>query len=213
MRKLILVSLTILLLSACNVFVVHRTSYVQGYTEYGSAIVLEKAADGSINASVRRNGRSATINSSGADKDWFNALCNKYGDVSYPNKQGIGMYGQYAFIPQCITPDLVSIDVKANIDFDADHPAGSSLADIMRIRLTSFYDFVRAGYKNEDNGFKDRALSELTSEDLMMLEFVENIFILSFNSSVLVPETPFMLTVSCQDADGRHLSGSVMYQD
>lgn len=210
MKKVPIILLIVMgILTSCNVFKVNRTSYVQGYTEYASALSLEKTATGSIGASARRAGKWATIESTGTDKEWFDALCAKYGDVSYDSKQSVGLKGQYAFVPQCITPDLLSIDVKANVDLGPEYPAGASLAACMGIRFRSDYDYVTSGYKDIASIQKDKDLNLVTSNDLMMMEYTEYLFELYFKPTAQLPAGPWILTVNCTDADGRRLSASL----
>lgn len=211
MKRIALLFVAMAALASCNVFRVNRTSYVQGYTEYGSAISLEKSAEGVIYASVQRAGRLATIESVGEDGAWFESLCAQYGDVSYQSKQNVGLRGQYVFIPQCITPDIASIDVCANVDLGAGYPAGSSLADCMRIQFSSCYAYVSSGYKDESSNWKEMDLNLLTREDLMQMEYGEILFRLTFKPSISLPEGPWILTVSCEDANGRHLYGTLTF--
>ena len=210
MKKVFVSFLSLLLLVSCDMFEVNRQSYVQGYREYGTVLTLDIGADGIITASAQYSGRFATIISTGEDKVWFDTLCEKYADTSYKSTQKKGYKGQYEFLPQCLTPDLMSIDVTANAALFPDHPAGSSLADRMQITLHSVYDYVQAGYPEDNSSIrKQLLLSDLSTQDLMMLESMEHIFSLSFIEIPTIVSTPVTLTVKCIDDNGRVIIGTI----
>ncbi len=63
-----------------------------------------------------------------------------YGDTTCFKVRDIGR-----FYSVCASP-LDSINVIADKDFDSDHPAGTSLNDVLSIRYSSAYDLIQSGY-------------------------------------------------------------------
>lgn len=57
-----------------------------------------------------------------------------------------GLY-LYAIVETvCIHPDMTSINIVSNQDFDEEHLAGSSLNDCVTIHLCSYYPYIANGY-------------------------------------------------------------------
>ena len=68
-----------------------------------------------------------SIASQGAKKEVFDSLCAKHSDLSF--------HGEDPFynepVKKCYAKDIRSIEVVSDTDFDQDHPAGTSLKDII----------------------------------------------------------------------------------
>ena len=115
-------------------------------------------------------GRSASIKSTGEDKVWFDWICYENGDFTYGRNVSLA-YGMPYIC--AYTPDIVSIDVYCEDDFDSAHPAGSSLNDCITFEFNSAKDFIESGYPNADAGYmmptQKKLLSELAPEDLKIL--------------------------------------------
>ena len=75
--------------------------------------------------------------------DEFYEIAHSFGDGSYT---GYILPGSN----QAITEAIASIDVVCDKDFNEQHPAGSSLGDIIMFCATSPYEFIQGGYKDED---------------------------------------------------------------
>ena len=116
------------------------------------------------------SGRSASIKSTGEDKVWFDWICYENGDFTYGRNVSLA-YGMPYIC--AYTPDIVSIDVYCEDDFDSAHPAGSSLNDCITFEFNSAKDFIESGYPNADAGYmmptQKKLLSELAPEDLKIL--------------------------------------------
>ena len=109
------------------------------------------------------------------------AMVEAYGELSK-------VYGDSGFNTWCAVdePSLTSwafpfevFDVVSNADYDAAHPAGMSLNDIVEITYTTHKYFIENGYKHTDasratndySGDKvTKKLSELQSEDAIFME-------------------------------------------
>lgn len=76
----------------------------------------------------------------------FRAICERYGDTSYnrtvkgDKNYTIRMYNEN---------ELINIDVVSDADFDGEHPAGTSLADIMQFTTVSPMPYISSGYTDE----------------------------------------------------------------
>jgi hypothetical protein len=65
---------------------------------------------------------------------------NLYNDDSYYRVVQPGMNRALAY-------PLDKITICCDKDFDAEHPAGTPLDDIVALRLKTYYDFIKSGYK------------------------------------------------------------------
>lgn len=125
------------------------------------------------------------------------------------------------------------IDLVSESDYDTDHPAGTSLADITRFFSVSPWRYIRSGYKEtytgclaeEDRRIIDRfffrygnnspelfplvgLLSEIDPEELFLLgednpEFP--CFLLQLDKGPAVPGQ-YNLTLTCTDTDGNEFA-------
>lgn len=64
--------------------------------------------------------------------------------------------------------DPISIDVFSDADFDENHPAGTSLGDIVVFEGTIPYPFINNGYDGSDAETVCKKLDELTTEDMIL---------------------------------------------
>ena len=112
--------------------------------------------------------------SKGSDKDLFDDLCDLYGDNTYNREVAIPGDGYYT----ANHPPCAGLDVISNKDFDAEHPAGTSLADIMTIQYRSAVKFIENGYKDKKDYMEDirKPLDELQPTDLTLS--IRNIFLI-----------------------------------
>ena len=69
----------------------------------------------------------------------FKALSEKYGDTAYNRPLAPFSHTVYC-------NEFSGIDIFSDRDFDAAHPAGASLSDIVRIVGASPYRYIRNGY-------------------------------------------------------------------
>lgn len=65
------------------------------------------------------------------------------------------------------------ISVVADADFDAAHPAGTPLDDIICLRSESAYEYIRSGYENSKPMYVNcrKPLSELTQNDMTLMRY------------------------------------------
>ena len=142
-------------------------SYVEAYDEI-NGLRIHQFTSGSI--TFIGTGRSASIKSTGEDKVWFDRICHENGDFTYGRKVRL-LYGMTDV--RAYTPDIVSIDVYCEDDFDSAHPAGSSLNDCITFEYNSAKSFIESGYPNADAVYmmpiQEKLLSELAPEDLKIM--------------------------------------------
>lgn len=75
------------------------------------------------------------------ENEEFKALSRKYGDTSY-NKWIV------PFTNASLLTEFSSVEVTCDRAIDSRHPAGASLADIVKLCATSPYRFIRSGYND-----------------------------------------------------------------
>ena len=163
MKRLILLSIvTALLYQSCDRARYHVfRSYITEYS-YSENIQLKITSKGNIviyrdyrNIEKNKNKiKTATysFSSKGEEKKKYDELCKIHNDLSYNKKRS------YIVVPIwgiCSAIDFKEIDVVSNKDFDAEHPAGTSLKDIVRFVSVSPKKFIDSGYKETFNWEKN----------------------------------------------------------
>ncbi len=96
----------------------------------------------------------------------YDSICAKHNDTTYyqPLVSGTGVFkhNYWAF-------DLVSIQVTSNANFDAEHPAGTLLNDIVQFTAYTPYPYIQAGYKDCDEiTLINKPLIECTPADFIL---------------------------------------------
>ena len=111
---------------------------------------------------------------SGKKKDFYNQLCEKHNDVSYNRRVRVYFYDQ-GLNPRCFR-DFVNLEVWSSADWDAEHPAGTSLNDLARFSSNTPWPYIQSGYTHKYheqlNGEYypvDKLISELTPDDMTLL--------------------------------------------
>jgi hypothetical protein len=74
----------------------------------------------------------------------FQSLIEHFGDTAY-NKELTSMF----MFQQAVADEFISIDLISDRDFDALHPAGESLRNIMKFHGASPYKYITSGYTDE----------------------------------------------------------------
>lgn len=110
-------------------------------------------------------------------------LCDRYHDVTYTAVRTFPLYvSEYGF--RYLMDNIVSIDVVTETNYDAEHPAGSSLNDICVLEAESPYKHIKSGYtlthdwpkaevgqRQKDKGSIpfSKPLTECTAEDMILM--------------------------------------------
>ncbi len=116
----------------------------------------------------------------GREREIFDSLSIKHGDTNfnqYVTSSSARPNRPHAYLGI----DFVSITVTSDTDFDEQHPAGTSLNDIVQYMAYTPYPFIQSGYKYSnpkgDNRWDllkqeltliDKPLSECTPEDFIL---------------------------------------------
>lgn len=114
----------------------------------------------------------ASMVDAGADTVKFLRIAERNGDLSF-NRTG---HGVMAFLDQvCFADHFEEVHLACTgasvSEWDAGHPVGARLDDAVKLRFSSYADFVRSGYADPKNSSKEveKHLSELTPDDLNMI--------------------------------------------
>jgi hypothetical protein len=145
-KQIIILSLVVIFgSSGCDVVQTHKfRSYITGYSDYQRFDL--QLSDGNNIAIVGSEGVwLCEWDSKDAKKKMYDSLCVLHNDMSYNKKRdyiagpnwGVNYKG-----------DFTSIDMVSNADFDEQHPANSSLNDIVRFMSISLYPYILSGYKD-----------------------------------------------------------------
>ena len=160
MKRLILLSISAMLLSTgCDV---SKTRLFKSYiTEYSYDKNIELKITNKGNIAIYRKYTSEddhiktasySFKSKGEEKKRYDELCKIHNDLSYNKKRS------YIVVPIwgiCSAIDFREIDVISDKDFDSEHPAGTSLKDIVRFVSISPKKFIDSGYKETFNWEKN----------------------------------------------------------
>ena len=152
-------------------------SYVQEYILYDGIKVRRaithstKYLDLYVNITRRVN-----FLSKGEDKKMYDKICEMYGDTEY--NQEVFLIAEGVPMVSVEYPACAAIEVVSTRDFDAEHPAGTSLTDIMSVKYQSAAGYIESGYTDLEDLFewKVRPLNELQPQDLALS--VHNIFLI-----------------------------------
>ncbi len=181
MKKYILIALLPIIFIACDVAETDFfRSYVTEYNRYEISLYSDTDKTVSPYGIIRiysKKGSFHTYNwkSKGKNKLVFDSLCRVHNDMSY-NKEI--SYIKFPHWGHCFYYDIASIDVVSEEDFDKNHKKGSSLKDVIHFRFHSLKEFIDAGYQpkyssiygNKEAVFYDKKLSEIGTNEMIMLE-------------------------------------------
>ena len=153
--------------------------FAESYVNYYSEITGLSISDATYNSESRidfistKGGRRAGIMSSGEDLEWYRSICAQNNDLTFNKEVRL-----ICNIPKtwAFTPDIESLSIVCKQDFDALHPAGTSLNDCVTVNYVSLYSFIQAGYKPEvrrwdypKTCYQRRLLSELQPGDMRII--------------------------------------------
>ena len=153
MKRLILLSLvTALLYQSCDRARYHVfRSYI---TEYCYSEDIDLATTKAGNIIIHSNGviKRYSWKDKGEEKKKYEEFCRNHNDLTYNKKR------EYRHSPEwgvCSAVDFIEIDIVSNNNFDSEHPAGTSLKDIVRFVSISPKKFIDSGYKETFNWEKN----------------------------------------------------------
>ncbi len=111
--------------------------------------------------------KSVSFRSTGEDKELYDSICAENGDTSF--NRDVTLIVDLINISSSY-PDVASINVTSDKDFDAEHPAGTPLNDCLEVTFYSAYQYIQSGY-NEDELSRDKQtklLSEVSSTEFLL---------------------------------------------
>ncbi|MDO4726912.1 MAG: hypothetical protein Q4A56_06820 [Porphyromonadaceae bacterium] len=151
MKKIIIglgIVATIVILYSCSMK--HFRSFISMYVLWAD-FKLDLTPSGNIVIDGNPDSKSQffSLDSEGSDKENYDKLCKEHNDMTYNVKENWLAYGPY--VATASATDFTGIDIKSNNDFDVEHPAGSSLGDIVRFVSFSPKRFIDSGYKDRSD--------------------------------------------------------------
>ena len=135
------VAATTFLISCNRVDYYQADSYVGRYDDLTKITLVRNEGD-AVCIDVKSDFDAQGCYRPGDEK--YRDLCRKHGDVGY-NRKIAYLSGRDVVYN---ASDLLSVKVYSDRDFDAEHPAGSSLADIVRFLSCSPKEYIASGYKS-----------------------------------------------------------------
>ncbi len=129
---------------------IYRRSFAMNYYETEGIQLATYPQDDkrSIYFNVNAGSRVAEYKDTGEKKEIYDALCEKYGDMTYNREGRVAPEG----VPSFQAYSFVSIEIVSNSDFDEKHPASSSLSDLVFFDSCSSKPYVDNGYVEYDWG-------------------------------------------------------------
>lgn len=111
----------------------------------------------------------------------YQALASRYGDTDYNGPISFSTYGPGAYM--FFSEVIKSISVVSDADYDAEHPAGTPLDDIIYFDGSTPYYYIQNGYKAPPDMEADqksrytriyKRLSEINDGDLILISVFGN---------------------------------------
>ena len=176
MKRLILLSIvTALLYQSCDRARYHVfKSYVTRYCKFED-IDIDTTKAGNIIIRGKGRVKQYSWRDEGGEKTTYEALCRKHNDLTYNKKREYHLRPEWGV---CSAVDFREIDIVSDKDFDAEHPAGTTLKDIVRFVSISPKKFIDSGYKETFNWRRNRP--EIFKKDsiiqIMFLSETESYF-------------------------------------
>ncbi len=103
----------------------------------------------------------------------YDALCERHNDMSFDKTVYIYAHDIKPTFPAA---DFVSIEITSSADYDAGHPAGTPLNDLITAHFSSAKPYIDSGYKEYDNSSSlckfstiIKNLADVSAEDLVLL--------------------------------------------
>ena len=167
--------LLLLFLSSCETGGdVYCRSFVNGYIYAPNKIEVASYYGGEGIAFDIYGSKRVDMFSTGEDLTLYDIICKENNDMTYNNNIRQIIDGA----PRNVSyyPNFASINIVSDMDFDAEHPAGTSLNDVMWIAFRSYYDYIASNYTskvpysaNEGEREYFKKLEELSSDELRLL--------------------------------------------
>lgn len=205
----VLLIATLLVLSGCyGGEPYYLRSFIEEFVMYNGISVKRTMASTStkhLSLCIDEIG-SVNFKSEGSDKKLYDELCSRYNDMSY-NKEVGRPFGLP--LTHAIYPHFGAINVYSDKDFDAQHPAGTLLNDVMSVRFQNARDYINSGYSDEYLPIAEKtvSLANLQPDDLELA--IQNIYLIfDVEPAELSTHT---LTIECINAEGKRYMAYFKY--
>lgn len=145
----------------------------------------------------------------GEKKIQFDRLCQKHGDVGFD--QDIFLVGD---LPRIYShyPDIVSMTVYSDQDFDEAHPAGTPLDDCINLSYITARDYIQSGYRGDMLSVRNTefttSLDKMTETDFYLL--LDNLGKIKFKK---LPEvlSEHQISVVVKSKDGQTFEDTISF--
>lgn len=185
MKRLIFILMISVILPGCEKRAgdeIYRRSFAMVFYETGSMELMTNPDNKTIlNFIISLNNSIGSYKDTGSRKTVYDALCQKHGDMTY-NREEFVPFGRE---PSFLAYNPISVDIVSDANFDEEHLAGTSLADLIIFSSFSSKPFINSGYVEHDWGENEiwyshmagkqpyypvhKKVSDLTIEDLTLL--------------------------------------------
>ena len=176
MKRYILISILLLSLAGCEIVRTgKRTGYIGTYVYFnpdkailtydngGCSMLLEPAY-----MNVYVNSYNFVFNSNPSLEERYYALCEKFGDIK-PDGFTCSSYNHLPY-PIAYFEIVNTIAITSNADWNADHPAGTSLNDLFDITYHTYYPYVSNRYVGEELTTVTKPLTELQYDEMKLIQ-------------------------------------------
>lgn len=207
MLKLIVWFLMIITFSSCDRIYYFYRSFIYGYL-YHAPIKLEK--DDNHKIWIDFIAAEENFISEYTDKEFYDRICEENNDMTYNQKRNIG-HGD----PLSTYPEITTINITCDKDYDKEHPAFTSLNDLIIFEYISYKKFITDGYKTYNSGYDYRRYKVSLDEE----GTVDGLFMcaecgtsISFKYLPLDLSQDYNITVTMTYADGFQVSETIKYR-
>ncbi len=136
----------------------------------------------------------------------YEAISEKNMDVSYCRERR-----HWEGFPVSIFPDIESVIVTCDGVYDQDHNSNSSLNDIIKIRYSSYENYISSGYKGEECESYSVLLED--NPDLNLIDATGgSLFAIEFTSNPSDISASYNIKVLITYIDGTKISRTVEYR-
>ena len=101
------------------------------------------------------------------NREWFESICNKYGDNHYHGN----MVDKNLRLYKCIVPDVKGIQIISEDDFDEEHPKGVYLNDCFDVYYDDLKNIIESDYTVLTPRTTIKSLDSISSEEMSMLYY------------------------------------------
>lgn len=153
--KKILVAVLLLASASCGYLVVRTHSFMLGFYDIesmgGKLSDVNVSGEDCLRIDVYvKKARMVTdlFGNRPSGNGSYDELCRKYGDLSYPERSfSSGSNPGAVYDCCCPNSDFMYVEVVSNLDWDTEHPAGSSLNDETWFTAVSAYPYIQSSYE------------------------------------------------------------------